>query len=118
MKRDMNLIRKILLRIESDDDINVDCPEEKLAFHLLFLTEQGFIRGIAVQEALDGPPQIQRTMSYVRLTAAGHDFLDTIRDETVWKKTQEKVSTVGGAVAINVLVAVATEFLKEKLGLK
>ena len=80
-------------------------------------TENDFVRGVVVKEALDGPPQIQQTMSYVRLTAAGHDFLNAIRDETVWKKTQEKVSTVGGGVAINVLVAIATEFLKKKLGI-
>jgi len=83
MKRDMDLIRKILIRIESDDDVKVDCPEEKLAFHLLLLTEQHFVWGITVQEAQNGPPQIQQIMSYVRLTAVGHDFLDTIRDETV-----------------------------------
>lgn len=116
MKRDMDLIRAILLRIESDDDVSVDCEDEKLAFHLLLLTEEDFVRGIAVPEALTGPPQIQQTMSYVRLTARGHDFLDAIRDETVWRKTQEKVASVGGGVSISILVAIATEFLKQKLG--
>ena len=78
MKREMDLIRKILIRIENDDDVKVDCPEEKLAFHLLLLTEQHFGWGLTVQEALNGPPQIQQIMGFVRLTAAGHDFLDTI----------------------------------------
>lgn len=118
MKRDMNLIRDILLRIEEHDDVEVDCADDKLAFHLLILQEEDFVRGIVVQEALNGPPMVQQTMSYVRLTAAGHDFLDTIRDEAVWQKTQAKVSTVGGGVAISVLTAIATEFLKQKLGLK
>jgi len=118
MKRDMDLIRKILFRIESDEDINVDCPEKKLVSHILLLTEQGFIRGVVVQEALTDPPQIQATMGYVRLTAAGHDFLDTIRDDTVWEKTQAKVLTIGGGVALSVVAGIATEFLKQKLGMK
>ena len=83
----MGLIHDILLQIESHDEVSVDCPQEKIAFHLLLLEEQDLLRGVVVAEALSGSPQIQYTTEYVRLTATGHDFLDTVRDETVWKQT-------------------------------
>jgi len=117
MKRDMELIRQILLSVEEHDDVKVDCDDEKLAYHLLLLAEQQFLRGVAVQECLNGPPVVQRTMSYVRLSSKGHDFLDAIRDDSVWKKTREKMATVGGSVTMEVVLAIATKFVLDRLGL-
>ena len=117
MKRDLSLIRNILLSIEQHDKVDVECEDDILAQHILLLNERNFVKGIVAQEVLNGPPVIQQTMSYVRLTSAGHDYLNAVRDEGVWKKTVEKIGKLGGGVTLEIVVAIATEFIKEKLGM-
>ena len=54
------------------------------------------------------------------LTWQGQDFVDTIRDPVVWKRTMEAVKKVGD-VSFDVLVGIAKlelkRFAAEKLGL-
>ena len=51
------------------------------------------------------------------LTWAGHDFLDSIRDESVWSAVKKKLTAVGGSASIDVLKALVTQVVKGKLGL-
>ncbi|MGW7932718.1 DUF2513 domain-containing protein [Staphylococcus xylosus] len=46
----------------------------------------------------------------------GHQLLDSIRDDKVWKKTKEKASKLS-SVPISVLQQIATSITKEILGL-
>lgn len=118
MKRDMDLIRSILLSIEANDKVDVDFGDEgRLAQHIILMNEDELVRGIIAQEVKRGKPRVVQTMSYVRLTSRGHDLLDAIRDDEVWKKTQQDVAKVGGGVTLAILTALATEYLKQKLGL-
>jgi len=118
MKRDMDLIRRILLEIESNDQLEIpEASEELIARHVLLLNEEQLIKGLVAAEQLNGQPVLQQTMAYTRLTSKGHDFLDAIRDEGVWKKTREKITEVGGGISLSLVTALATQFLKEKLGL-
>ena len=119
MKRDMELIRRILLEIETNDQVKLpDIPADLLAHHILLLNEEGLIKGLVAAECLNGPPILQQLMSYVRLTSKGHDFLGSIRDESVWKKTKEKFAEVGGGISVSLVMTIATEYVKEKLGIK
>ena len=58
----------------------------------------------------------------IRITAAGQQFLDAIRDETIWQKLKTSLGEKLGAVPISVLTSLAaglaTEWAKRKLGLK
>jgi len=107
MKRDMDFIRELLLKIErgesrfetlSTDDahilgVTLDAPlsaeeSERLIGHLDLLEQANFIeiesKGSAGLYCVKG------------LTWEGHDFLDSVRDPIVWKKTKEGALAAGG----------------------
>lgn len=52
-----------------------------------------------------------------KMTWAGHDFLDSMRDDTIWKKAQEKVLKPIGGVAFDVLKEWLKAEMRSKLGL-
>lgn len=94
MKRDMDLIRELMLKLESypkrsfeviqvrpevPDVLHVDgFDESQLAYHLDLIEEAGFI------ETMDSPSY------FSRLSWAGHDFLDSVRSPDVWDKTKRQ----------------------------
>lgn len=49
-------------------------------------------------------------ISYFGLTYEGHQFLDTVRENKIWKKTKEIISSAGGA-SLSVITSVATNCL-------
>jgi hypothetical protein len=124
MKRDLDLLRGQLLQIERLADGN-DCDLEldkgstgPLEFneHLRCLHEAGYITAHKV------PDDAEDYYHYVpvRLTNSGHDFLDSIRDQSIWDKTKSGVAAVGGA-ALPVVFDMALNYgklkLKEKTGI-
>lgn len=52
-----------------------------------------------------------------RLTWQGHEFLDSVRSDTVWNHTKEKVVKSGGSWTVSLLMQVATMEIKRQLGL-
>jgi len=55
----------------------------------------------------------QRTVSY-RLTWQGHEFLSTIHDPEIWRKTKAGASKVGG-LGVEVLWGLAKEYVKAEV---
>ena len=121
MKRDMDLIRELLLAIERDermdgvskwqfdgpDDFGVpECSYQEAVYHLELLIENGFIKGTATMQMplLSG------------LTWDGHEFLDAVRDPDVWSKTKQRVSGIS-SVGFSFLWEIAKSEIKVKLGL-
>lgn len=47
---------------------------------------------------------------------AGHDFIDTARDENQWKKAMTTVNEKG-AVTIGVLIQILSALMKQSFGL-
>jgi hypothetical protein len=101
MKRDMELIREILLKIEERNDPpgledlvkdSTDVAEAyRVAYHLRLLQEQKFIIGSSF--SLLSEPQLWKNLE---LTYRGHEFLDTVRDAKIWGHTKSIAKTVGG----------------------
>jgi hypothetical protein len=130
MKRDMDLIRELLLRIEAGEDSFKPQPretsrpetreeawaaleeaEEKLREHLKLLQERGLIEAV---HYLDGEVLVDR------LTWEGHDFLESVRDPEIWRKTKSGVQRVGNAsieFVWEIAKAYGKHVVKEKLGL-
>lgn len=54
----------------------------------------------------------------LNVTWAGHEFLDTARNETVWTRTKELVKEKGGSASFEVVKALATQVSLAFLGLK
>lgn len=120
MKRDMELVRKILLAIEewptnpkSEIPVIEGFDDEDIAHHCFLLREAGLVEGTD-----------DRCMGYhspistpTRITWSGYEFLDASRDESVWRKAMNQAKILGGAVSIEIMKALLVGCAKEKLGI-
>lgn len=103
MKRDDDLIRGLLFEAEASEDPlfgPFDDEDEKRYEHARLLCDAGLFQ------------QVQSGV--FRMTNQGHDYLDAIRDDGVWKKTKEAVSTTGG-VGLGIMKDIATAYVRQEL---
>lgn len=113
MQRDDDMIRAILIEMESDPSpfkiyglsLNPSPEQAKVYHHVCLLMDAGFV---AVAQESRGLPNV------FRLTNAGHDFLAAARDDTIWKKIKE-ASAITGKAGLNILADVGVSYLKQKL---
>lgn len=119
MRRDMDLVRALLMRAESEhsayapEKIEINgYTEEQIGYHALLLNEAGLVK--AVEVTTMGSPSPEARIS--RLTWDGHEFLDSAREPARWEKTKDLVNKVGGA-SIQLWMAVLTAYAKEALGI-
>lgn len=124
MKRDMDLIRNIMIYLEDhltpgkfiqSMDVplyNKDNDEEYqvLSEHIKLLLDEGLI------EANKMPIRGFVIYDIQRITSYGHDFLDALRDETIWSKTKGAAGKVGG-YTIAILMDLGKEYIKKQVGL-
>lgn len=118
MKRDMDLIRHLLLAVESNDDLDSeghilsDDPADfelenvtpsQLRYHQVLLLEGGLLRGsVGMTTVISG------------MTMRGHDFLDSIRDPLLWEQTKKAASEAGG-FTLELLGDLAKGFIKTQI---
>jgi hypothetical protein len=91
MKRDMELIRKILIYFEDKDDDhmveNLEIEEYDsitVQHHLVMLFEAGFI---AAEPERTSTGRVFKVHPF-RLTWEGHEFLAAARNDSIWAKTK------------------------------
>ena len=96
MKRDLELIRELLLFFEEkQDDAPVEVPpiegysQYQIAYHLLLMHEAGFLHGER-QRSLSDPERVISVIPFT-LTWQGHEFLQSIKDDNMWRKLKEHV---------------------------
>ena len=119
MKRDMDLIRKMLLAIEAEEHAfapnNIEVSsytQEQIGYHAVLLGEAGLAKVNDVTTYSSKSPQALIT----RLTWQGHEFLDSARENHIWNQAKDKVNKIGGA-SIQIWTAILTELIKKQLGL-
>ena len=94
MKRDCKVIRKILLEGEDKNGKVLEyktytSPQE--AYHCDIMIQAGLLDGKLLRKGLNTPSWIlNRTVQVYDITWEGHNFLNSIREETVWKKSRRK----------------------------
>jgi hypothetical protein len=116
MERDGDLIREILFPLEqkpADKDwlTDTDFPEDRrkaVAYHVELLQEAGFVEA-AIRPSTDVLFRAEG------LTWEGHDFLDAIRDDTVWTRTKETLRSKGLSFAFDLVKFVAISITKDQL---
>ena len=120
MKRDMELVRQLLFAIETHEFTSrlqnppIEGYDEQTVDHHVFLMwEAGLVEAINTDHQMSGP---HRRAAARRLTWAGHDALEVLRNDTIWAKTKAVVTKAGGA-SIPMVIEVASSFVKEQLGL-
>lgn len=84
-------------------------PRLQVNYQVRLLAEAGFVWAIDA-ETMDN----RFAMLPVRLTMAGHEYLDTIRDEEIWRRTKEGAGAVG-SFSLETLGALARGFVREKI---
>jgi len=116
MKLDHNCVRSLLLRLEDDlsygknaavSSIEIDgFTNEEILYSSEKLIEAGYINGEAKIYTDSVIPYI--TISSITFT--GHQFLDNIRDDNVWKNTKNVLSSFS-SVSLGLVSNVATQVI-------
>lgn len=111
MKRDMDLIRKIMLRIEEEYtstaifNLKVDgYTMEQIAVHCKMMYETGLISDYKAQYAGNS----LYSFGVSNLTWEGYEYLDKIRDDSIWKKVKDVAKDKGLPLAIDTVKQIAS----------
>jgi hypothetical protein len=112
MKRDMDLVRKILLEVEEAEHpikgeffLSELYPKSVVFYHVKLMQANGLL-DVSV-EAEYGPEEDNYVID--GLTWDGHDYLEAIRDERVWTKTKSVIKNTVGSTTMGVIKTTATE---------
>ena len=115
MKRDMELIRKILFYIEENyvagekwlRCIDIEGYDYAVIMeHVVLVYENGLIQDVKDISTLGG------TSYWVgNLSNTGYDFLDKIRSDTVWNKTKTAIKEKGLPMVTGTISTIANAFI-------
>ena len=119
MKRNMDLVRQILLALEAHEDpagmANVEIDGQQQAevnCHLTIMVEAGLLYGQEyTHESVD-----DTLWMFVRLTWKGHEFVAAARDDARWAAVRDKLEAVGGGT-LDVAMELLTAAVRRDLGL-
>lgn len=115
-KRDLDRIRQILLHLEaqpSNDGFvwtrndGFFVPTDDYQFSLM--AQAGFITGHDYRTLAAVVPD------RVSISYSGHDYIDAIRNESIWQQTKAAVAETGGSATFEIIKTLATGFIKKKL---
>jgi hypothetical protein len=122
MKRDMELVRKLLLFLdEKPGPQHVLVPpipghdELAIKYHLVLLHDAGYLRCEPTRSSTS-----DRVISVIPfdLTWQGHEFLDKIRHEFIWSEVVAKVKERGFASAsVEMIKKLADAAIRKRLDL-
>ena len=118
MKRDMDVVRKIVLALRDSDRAMSKLEgldEAQYLMHAQLLIEADLAHG-AVAKSGSSTAHAAAVILF-RLTWAGHDFADAIVDDTLWKKAKDSVIKPGAAWTFGVLGEWLKVEIKARLGL-
>ena len=121
MKRDLDLIRLLLAEFEKlplngfveARSISLEpWTADEVVYNTFLMEESGLITG-KPSNSRDG-----KTMLVMSLTSAGHDYLDAVRNDTIWGKVRARLELEGTAGGLEIAKALAISIAMKKLGLK
>ena len=119
MKRDLDLIRNILLHIESSNrasfsakDFIQFCEDKNLLYYNIHLMyEAGFIEALEVPCCGIAIPQYR----ILWITNVGCDYMDSVRSDGVWNKIKPALRSVGDSVTFDIVKTVASKLITNQL---
>jgi Hypothetical protein (DUF2513) len=120
MKRDLELIRQLMLAIElkdtrfSTESIKIDgYNSSQINYHLQLLVEAE----LAIGEVRNYWGSDRPKIVIEKLSWEGCNFLDDARNESVWQKTMEIVKDKGGSISVGALTQLLASVAKQLVGL-
>jgi len=132
MHIDIDYLKKLLLAFEDSgrafsniielQDQGFDIDSENFIFHIQILHDKNVIaneiddRGIGFSRSGNGSPHWQ--VVNLRLTALGHDFIESLKNKEVWKKLQTDFKNTGLTSLLDISKKLLIKYLENKIGLK
>ncbi|MCK5366008.1 MAG: DUF2513 domain-containing protein [Gammaproteobacteria bacterium] len=119
MKRDIELIRMVMLAAEeSKDPYELVDPkfeghnETEISYHIALLDDAGLLHG-----------QDRSAIGVFRwsagaLTWAGHEFVEAVRDDSVWKEARAITAKSGDGTVFEILNKALMQVLEKRTGLE
>ncbi|MFS9009395.1 DUF2513 domain-containing protein [Streptococcus infantis] len=114
----MDLCRLILFKIEDEykstalSNLQIDgYAIEIIAYHCDLLFEAGLIKSYKPTYASDKI----FFFSVGALTWEGHDFLDKIRENTMWNRTKNRIKENALPMTLEVIKTIATSLINDQL---
>ena len=122
MKRDIDLVRKLLIYLEEKPNGKIvkDLELEgflkgEVQYHLILMDQAGLIN---CERSVSSTTSDRVIRVYpFSLTWQGHEFLEASRSDTLWNKAKEIVKSKSGALSFDVLKALLISMVKERVGL-
>lgn len=115
MERDMDLARDILRAVEQgpygavNNRSFVDQDPKVVAYHIELLEQAGLIEASIARA--NGAGAVAANVQ--QLTWDGHEFLEAVRNDTIWAKAKQKA----GSASFELLLAAAIALAKQAAGL-
>ena len=121
MKRDWEIIRQILVRLEESETANSfvnmksfpDFDSQTVGYNMRLLDEEKCIEAV-VTDSFSGDGKIAAAFAK-RLTHRGHDLLDTIRNDSVWKKIKDTFASKGLDMSVDLVIGVGKKIIESML---
>lgn len=115
MKRDFNLIREILFRLESLQPREKFDPhfegysDQEVSYHLYLLVDAKLIEAV--------PVRTFRVDTYIpqKITWAGHEFLDSARNDALWDQATHQIKSSLGSVSLTVLTQLLIKLALQRI---
>jgi hypothetical protein len=104
MKRDMDLLRTLLLEIEGLPHVGdwffdiQGYSSEAVYYHVLLAMDAGLVDAESIPKDKWG-----HGFRVKRLTYEGHEFLEAARNETLWNKAKDAVQSSTGSLTLEAL---------------
>ena len=118
MKRDMELIRKMILLIEDHPsgwapDIEiVGYTAQQIGYHSFLIINAGLADGENFTTTGDSAPHFRIS----NLTSAGHDFADSMRNQYVWDEVMGDIKEKGlPSVTLDVAKKLLDKAIRKRL---
>jgi hypothetical protein len=114
----MELVRKLLFHLEARTSTKAELSfpiegydDVTIRYHLLLLAQAKLI---------DFEPELTKTGRIIQphvlgLNWSGHEFLDAVRSDRVWKKLLRYAKDKGGALPFDLLKVLAVKLLQQSL---
>lgn len=116
MKRDMELIRKILMELEkrsfeemSKEVVIPGYDQKTISFHLWLLVDARLISAVDMSSTNE--------ISFIpdNITWDGYEFLELAKNNTVWEKAIRAIKDKGPGIPFEILKLVMTSMSQEML---
>jgi Hypothetical protein (DUF2513) len=119
MKRDLELIRKMLFLVEehhhgfAPQQIQIEgYSSEEIGYHAYLLAQAGLVAASNATHSGHKTPY----WTIQSLTSAGHDFIDSARSDTIWNKAKTTLKDNGMSLAIGAFGEYLKSLTKLHLG--